>query len=324
MTQWVSFDEIKGRVSIEDILNHYGVKLRQRRDELTGLCPFPEHDDTRASFSANTIKTIFQCFSCKKSGNVLDLVAYMEGVEIREAGLLLQEWFQIDVTKPSETITHRPQRREQPRESVIPPEGLEKLPLSFTLQLDETHLYLAQRGLKPETIAEFGLGFSSRGVMKDRIAIPIHDEYGQLVAYSGRWPGEPPQGEPKYKLPEGFHKFQVLYNLHRVGELAREEGLILTEGFFTVFHLWQAGIANVASLMGSSISEHQVELITENLGPDGRVQLLMDEDDAGDECRGDCLEKLSPDVWVKSIRLPEDFRQPDEMDARSIAKLIIT
>ena len=109
-----------------------------------------------------------------------------------------------------------------------------------------------------------------------------------------------------------------------MGELAREEGLILTEGFFTVFHLWQAGIANVASLMGSSISEHQVELITENLGPDGRVQLLMDEDDAGDECRGDCLEKLSPHVWVKSIRLPEDSRQPDEMDARSIAKLFIT
>ena len=122
MPEWVSFDEIKSKVSIEDILNHYGVKLRQRRNELTGLCPFPDHDDTRASFSANTIKNVFQCFSCKKSGNVLHLVAYMEGVEIREAGLLLQEWFQIDVTKPSETTTHRPQRREQPRESVIPPE----------------------------------------------------------------------------------------------------------------------------------------------------------------------------------------------------------
>ena len=48
-----------------------------------------------------------------------DLVAYMEGVEIKEAGLLLQEWFQIDVTKPSETTTDRPQRREQPSEDII-------------------------------------------------------------------------------------------------------------------------------------------------------------------------------------------------------------
>ena len=75
MPEWVSFDEIKSKVSIEDILNHYGVKLRQRRNELTGLCPFPDHDETRASFSANTVKKVFQCCACKKSGNVLDLVA---------------------------------------------------------------------------------------------------------------------------------------------------------------------------------------------------------------------------------------------------------
>ncbi len=161
--------------------------------------------------------------------------------------------------------------------------------------------------------------------MKGRIAIPIHDKEGQLVAYAGRWAAHPvPEDELRYKLPEGFYKSQVLYNLHRVEELAGEKGLIVAEGFFTVFHLWQAGILNAVALMGSSISDHQVELITKTLGPDGRVQLLTDEDDAGADCRIECFEKLSPRVWVKSIRLPDGVRQPDEMDAPSLAKLVIT
>ncbi len=192
------------------------------------------------------------------------------------------------------------------------------------MKLDFTHPYLNKRGLTEAAIEHFGLGFAGRGVMKGRIAIPIHDEYGQLIAYAGRWAANPvPDEESRYKLPEGFHKSQVLYNLHRVHELAGEKGLIVTEGFFTIFHLWQAGVSNAVALMGSSISDHQVELIAETLGPDGRVLLLMDEDDAGTDCRVECLEKLSPHVWVKSVRLPDGVRQPDEMDASSIAKLFI-
>ena len=68
--------------------------------------------------------------------------------------------------------------------------------------------------------------------MAGRIAIPIHNEHGELVAYAGRWPGEPPDGEGKYKLPAGFHKSLVVYNLHRAKALAREKGLLVVEGFF--------------------------------------------------------------------------------------------
>ena len=58
MNQWVSFDELKARVSIEDVLDHYRVAdLRRRRDELIGICPF--HDETKGSFSANVVKNIW-------------------------------------------------------------------------------------------------------------------------------------------------------------------------------------------------------------------------------------------------------------------------
>src|SRR5437870_3830760 len=49
-------------------------------------------------------------------------------------------------------------------------------PLKFRLdKLDREHPYLATRGLIPETIAEFTVGFCVKAMMAERIAIPIHN-----------------------------------------------------------------------------------------------------------------------------------------------------
>ena len=166
-------------------------------------------------------------------------------------------------------------------------------PLSFALKnLDPEHPYLTARGFTKETIEEFGLGYFTKGLMKGRIAIPIHNEQGELVAYAGRWPGDPPDGEGKYKLPAGFHKSLVVFNLHRVKDQVRSEGLILVEGFFDCMRLWQAGLHNVVALMGSSLSPEQEALIVKAVGPKGKVALLFDEDEAGWACREEVLSLL--------------------------------
>ena len=101
MNQWVSFDELKARVSIEDVLDHYRVAdLRRRRDELIRICPF--HDETKGSFSANVVKNIWQCFGCKRSGNIFDFVIEKGDAEnVRAATLLLADWFDVRTVKPS-------------------------------------------------------------------------------------------------------------------------------------------------------------------------------------------------------------------------------
>jgi DNA primase len=102
-------------------------------------------------------------------------------------------------------------------------------PLPFALKLDPAHPYLVERGLGPELVELFGLGFCSRGSMAGRVCIPIHNELGELVAYAGRWPGDDvPAGEDRYKLPAKFQKSRVLFNLHRV---AASEHVVLVEGY---------------------------------------------------------------------------------------------
>ena len=126
-----------------------------------------------------------------------------------------------------ETIAAAPSVTEAPQAKV-------NTPLKFALKsLDPDHPYLAERGFTSETVAHFGVGLcTGKGIMAGRIAIPIHNEHGELVAYAGRWPGIPPEGEGKYKLPPGFHKSLVVFNLHRARDYAKDSGLIVVEGCF--------------------------------------------------------------------------------------------
>jgi DNA primase len=177
-------------------------------------------------------------------------------------------------------------------------------PLTFELKnLDADHPYLRERGLTKETIQTFGLGyFGGKGTMQGRIVIPIHNEHGELVAYAGRWPGDPPEDEPKYKLPANFHKSLVLYNLHRAREYATE-GLIVVEGFWSVFELTQRGRKNVIAVMGSSVSSEQEKLMVDTVGPRGRVLLAFDADDAGRKGMSDAAARLAHQVFVRTVEL---------------------
>ena len=118
---------------------------------------------------------------------------------------------------------------------------MENKPLSFRLQLDATHPYLATRGLKRETIEAFGIGYCGRGLMKGRIAIPIHNEKGELIAYAGRWADkEVPADTPRYLLPEGFGKQAILFNLHRA--VARDHDvMVIAESYWSVMKLDELG-----------------------------------------------------------------------------------
>lgn len=59
--------------------------------------------------------------------------------------------------------------------------------LDFELKsMDYNHPYLKHRGFSECIIKAFGLGYCNRGLMKGRVAIPLHDAFGSLIGYAGR------------------------------------------------------------------------------------------------------------------------------------------
>ena len=191
MSTWVNFKDLRTRLSFEDVLRHYGVEVKRKGNQHQGFCPLPNHKGKKnsPSFSANLERGIFKCFGCGASGNVLEFAAMMENVDLedgaafRKVAVELQKQFCPEVErtpiggKPTEA-----ERKPEPNELpvVINP------PLDFELKgLDQDHPYLRGRGFASETIGYFGLGFCSRGLLKDRVAIPLHDHEGKLIGYAG-------------------------------------------------------------------------------------------------------------------------------------------
>jgi len=183
MNDWVSFSEIKSRVALEQVLRRYQIDWLRRSGlhQYRGRCPIHQGEGTEA-FHANLKRGVFHCFACGAGGNVLDFVSAMEGCSIREAAIRLQEthgdhsastpWVQSGGTEERKLVTKK--REGNP-------------PLSFQLDLDRRHPYLARRGVEAAVADYFGVGyFAGRGLMSHRLAIPIHDPGGRLVAYSGR------------------------------------------------------------------------------------------------------------------------------------------
>lgn len=351
---FVSFAAVKAAVTMEAVLAHYQVDwLRRKGTALVGRCPLHQGQHNSNAFHVDTDRDLWKCFSgdCQATGvsggNVLDFVARKEGVEVRQAALLLAEWFNIESSPPNQEPRRKATKRaesapkeppaptDHPVEEHAPPgpgegpaappaagEAPLNPPLTFTLKtLQADHSYLAERGLTAETVAHFGLGFCTRGILKGRVAIPVHNADGELIAYAGR-AVEPAlaEAEGKYKLPPGFRKDHVLFNLHQAGPLAREHGLVVVEGFFSVFHLHQAGVQNVVALMGSSLSEHQADLLVEAVGPRGQVTLLLDRDEAGRKGAWAAVRTLITRCYVKVAVY--DATQPDELSPDQLRALL--
>lgn len=201
-------------------------------------------------------------------------------------------------------------------------------PLTFQLKnLAPDHPYLKQRGLADETIKTFGLGYAKRGLLKGRIAIPWHDEQGNLIAYVGRATTEEQEKEGKYKIPAGFKKSLSVWNLNRAKEYSVECGLIVVEGFFGCMWLWQLGYRNVCALIGADMSEAQGQLISNAVGPDGWVTLLLDGDEAGKkgavQAAGILLFKVGG-TFVRVMTLDRTKYQPDHLTEKDLESLLGT
>ena len=314
MNAWMDFKQLRAQLDFAEVLRHYGVELKLKGDQHHGFCPLPSHNKKRnsPSFSANVKRGIWQCFGCGEKGNVLDFAVLMErgnpknGEDVLRVASMLKERF-LNEDAPTEEETGA--GKEEKDENVVI-----NAPLDFELKgLESNHPYLLGRGFTPETIEHFGLGFCPRGMLKERIAIPLHDLTGKLVGYAGRVIDDETitEDNPKYRFPgrrkrkEVIHEFRkslLVYNAHALlGKLV--DDLVVVEGFPSTWWLYQAGITNVVSTMGAACSKEQAEIIVSLVSPTGHVWAFTDGDSAGARCVGEILLRISPHRFIRWVKV---------------------
>lgn len=353
MVKWVDFKIVREHLDFHDVLAHYAIEEHGEGDQIKIVCPF--HDDHKPSCGINFVKQVYNCFACDAGGNALDFVAHMEGhdpdkpVELRKAAMAAAEIFGIDAAleRPG---SGKPKRKSEPKAKAKPvqkakpksktvevandndetvtgePEkgsgNLVNQPLTFALQLNPSHEYIDDRGFDPALVKGFGIGHANKGMMKGRICFPIHNAKGELIAYSGRWADEElPNDIPRYLLPKGFEKNQVLFNLHRViakrEEQPQLDTIVIVEGFWSVMRLHGDDIPCV-STFGDSVSEAQADLLVQHGFKN--VILIFDGDDGGRVGTKTSLPILAERLFVKTVAL-DDGVKPDVMSEELVNAL---
>lgn len=321
---WINFKELRAKLKFEDVLRHYGVEIKRKGAQHNGACPLPGHGGTRDKpvFSANLERGIFQCFGCRASGNLLEFAGLMEGANL-SSGLELRKV----AVKLRDKLVARETESPKPVQTEIPVEPkkqsvLVNAPLDFELKgLDPAHSYLARRGFTTETMAYFGVGYCSRGLLADRVAIPLHDPAGKLIGYAGRAVNETEVtiDNPRYVFPEErerqgvvlkFDKGLFLYNGHRIAVPCAD--LAIVEGFPSVWWLHQHGIRSAVATMGTTCSQEQIEQILKLVPPTGQVWLMPDGNAPGERLAQALLGGIAPHRFVRWIQLGKD-RQPTDL-----------
>lgn len=148
-------EEIKNRIDLVNYLRPYVANLAPSGKSLKGLCPF--HKEKTPSFFISPDKQVWYCFGCQKGGDLMKFVMEIERMEFSEALRFLAD-------KAGVVLERQDPKLLTLKNKVI--EVLKQTDRFYRFQLTKNKQaqdYLSDRGLKPETINFFGVGFAPQG-----------------------------------------------------------------------------------------------------------------------------------------------------------------
>lgn len=322
-------NEIRSKVDIVDIIGER-IPLVAKGKNFFGVCPF--HDDTNPSMSVSREKQIYTCFSCHATGNVFTFLMNYEHIDFKEALKYLGDKVGIDTG--SVRIAKKTTKYDKLYDAY-------KLSLKYYQNNIHSNIghkakeYLTNRSIDEATIKEFEIGLSldkrddltklllskdydlatlnrigltsdNHDIYNDRIMFPLYDVNGRVVGFSGRRYDD--IKENKYvntKETPIFKKGEMLYHYHIAREECRiKKSVIVMEGFMDVIRASTIGIKNTVALMGTALTNEQINLIKRL---SNNIILCLDGDDPGVQAalnNGELL--LNNGIEVKVVELPDN------------------
>lgn len=172
--------------------------------------------------------------------------------------------------------------------------------------------YALEKGYSKEILEKSGLSIfpenSPNGIdrFRERVIFPIHSFSGRVLGFGARILKSNVKTAKYLNSPETeiYHKSNVLYGLNQSKQaISRANLCLLVEGYMDVIALHQAGIENVVSSSGTSLTTEQIKLIkrlTEN------VTILFDADAAGIKASFRSIDMLlSEGMNIRVLLFPE-------------------
>ncbi len=202
---------VKQQADIVRIVGEYMTLRKSGAQYFQGLCPF--HQEKTPSFSVHASRQFFHCFGCGASGDVFSFVQKIENISFPEAVRLIAEKLKIPLPKMS-FASPEEERQAGMRVGLI--EIHERACKFFQEQLrrpEAAHAreYLASRGIVPEIIAEFRIGYAPESGFLMRDALRGQSDEA-LLRESGlfSWKDKGQGSGTRDQGPEGFSESNPL------------------------------------------------------------------------------------------------------------------
>lgn len=332
---------IKSRISLADMARRY-VELRSVGSRLVAPCPF--HQETKPSFSINEEQGTFYCFGCQASGDIFDFYGRLNGLDFKETLAALADEAGIQL----EAYRSDPQARQQRSQKRDMLRMHELAAAHFHSNLSAASAaacrdYMEERGLSPELVEKFGLGWSmdawqdlgdclrragfslnaaaecglqskSQGGrtfdrFRNRLMFPIRNLSGQTIAFGGRIiPSLAREDDAKYINSSDspiYKKGEHLFGLFQARpSIAVKKSIILTEGYMDVITLHQFGYTQAVGVLGTALTPEQIKRLS---GFSSHLELMFDGDGAGRKAAfRSCEMLLSRGLSCRVILFPDD------------------
>lgn len=318
-------EKIKDRLSIVEVVGQY-VPLQKAGKNYRARCPF--HKERTPSFHVSPERGSYMCFGCGEKGDIFSFVQKIEGVDFKTALAQLAQKAGIVLSHTYVAVPEAKEKEERLRDVCDAAVEFFQTELRARADVGE---YLRARGVLPETIEEWRLGYApaswrklsewllARGFgaedtveaglalrrekkspngevslydrFRGRVMFPINDVQGKIIAFSGRFFEDMPEGgkkasdiqEPaKYvNSPETplFRKSRVLYGLDRAKTSMRKaDCILLVEGQFDLILCHQSGLPFTVALSGTALTPEHLSLLGRF---SKRLVLALDADVAG-------------------------------------------
>jgi len=306
-------------IDVRELLERHEVVYHDKGDYLLMSCLFPDHDDSRPSFSIHTGNFGYNCWGCGKKGKLVDLIKAL-GWTIGDHVPVL-----VNVASTSEWKEHMKNiqmslvEREVPQHFPVP-NGF-KILRPDDPKCSKHWDYVVSRGID-QLMDEFKIGYTSQrdyaegddgkpvygSMYKSRIIIPVHDYTGKVEWFEGRSIFS--KSDAKYWRPRGARRHNNLFNYFRVMK-AGFTYAIITEGILDAMFLWHWGLPGVC-VYGTDVTEGQVDLLSSF----DRLYMCFDNDNAGNEAVRKLKHRVSfSGISIYRILLPSG-KDPAEMSEK--------
>lgn len=300
------------------------------------LCPF--HTEKDPSFRVNPKTNKFHCFGCGKQGDVINFISEFESIELSAAVRLLSIEYNLQTRGAAKPVTRSPYQ-------VLCSELVTYYRKCLS-EAKEVLRYLEKRGVTQEIQERFQIGYcpprgnympllskanvslqqalewhiferslqsgKAYNPLWDRIVFPIcSPESGDPVSFAGRCMDENPAKYKFLSVNSHFKKNDHLYGFKLASpHIRKAQKVIVTEGFFDVTAMHQAGFSNTAGTLGTALSSGHLALIR---SVTSHIVFLFDGDTAGEKAAREAAFHALQAGFKTLIAMLPGNEDPDEV-----------